>query len=188
VTRRRLLAAAAALVLAVVVVVVVATTGDQGGGRGGDGDAVVATTGTVAPGDAPFCDAFGALLGGPLADVATDASDPDVLASGVEDTRALLAQLVASSPAEVSASAVALAEQYEAAFAIFERYGYDLARVDTEATPEETALLDAFGQAPVGPLAVDPFEAIETFVADRCAPGITVPPELLTTVPPATNP
>jgi hypothetical protein len=158
-----------------------------GGDETASGDAST-TTATVAPADAPFCDAFGALLVGPLADPATDASDPALLQEAVELTDVLLAVLEETAPPEVEASAVALATQYRAAFEVFARYGYVLERVAAEATPEEQAALDAFGQAPIGPGAPDPFRELEGFVADRCAPGITVPPELLTTLPPATNP
>jgi hypothetical protein len=178
VTRRRWLVAAG--VLAVVVALAFALAG--GDDDGADGDAA-GTTATVAPADAGFCDGFGALLVGPLADPATDASDPAQLQEAVELTDVLLSVLEATAPPEVSESAAALAADYRATFAVFERYGYDLERVAAEATPEEQATLDAFGQPPVGPGVEDPFGDLEDFVAERCAPGITVPTDLLTTVP-----
>jgi hypothetical protein len=182
VNRRWLVAGAAGVVVVGVAVALAA------GGDGGGTDDAATTTATVAPADAPFCDAFGALLVGPLADPATDASDPDQLQVAVEVTDALLASLEDSAPSEVAVSASALAAQYRAAFEVFARYGYDLDRVAAEATADEQAVLDAFGAAPSAPGGSDPFSDLERFVADRCAPGITVPPELLTTVPPATSP
>ena len=67
-------------------------------------------------------------------------------------------------------------------------YGYDLARVDAEATPAEQAVLDTFGETPTGPDATDPFAELQRFVADRCAPEVTLPPELEETVPAETEP
>jgi hypothetical protein len=171
-----------------VVVVVVAIVLATGGGDDEASSDASTTTATVAPGDAPFCDAFGALLVGPLADPDTDADDPEVLQVAVEFTDALLVELERSAPPQVAASAAALASQYRGAFAVVARYGYDLSRVAAEATPEERAALDAFGRVPEGPDVSDPFTDLEGFVADRCAPGVTVPPELLTTLPPATSP
>lgn len=147
----------------------------------GSTDAASQPSVTVAPEDAPFCDAFGALLVGPLSDAGTDATDPGVLSSAVQLTEDLLRLLVDAAPAEVADSASALAEQYGATFDVLERYGYDLARVESEASQEELAVIDTFGQAPVGPAAQDPFGRLEDYVADQCAPGVTVPADLLAT-------
>jgi hypothetical protein len=180
VTRHRLLLGGALGVVALAAVVALATGGDDRDDEG----AGAGSTATVAPADAGFCEAFGALLVGPLADPTTDASDPAQLQEAVELTDVLLSVLEETAPPEVAESATALAADYRATFAVFERHGYDLERVAAEATPEEQAVLDTFGQTPAGPGVEDPFGDLEDFVAGRCAPGITVPPDLLTTVPP----
>lgn len=150
--------------------------GCDGGNGNGDGAA------QVADGDVPFCDAYGALLSGPLADAATDAADPSVLQDAVTTTEALVADLVAAAPDEVAGAALELEDDYESTFAVLERYGFDLARLDAEATDEEHAVLDGFGQAVADPgdgsPGRDPFAELQRFVADRCAPEVTLPPEL----------
>jgi hypothetical protein len=173
VTRRAVvlvLTAAAGLTVAA------ACDGDDGGGGGGSAP-------QVAEADAPFCDAYGALLSGPLADAATDAADPAVLRSAVAVTEALVTDLVAAAPAALAEAASELAADYDATFVVLERYGFDLARLDAEATAEEQAVLDAFGQTTAGSGADDPFVVLQRFVADRCAPEVTLPPELLETEP-----
>jgi hypothetical protein len=135
---------------------------------------VVAAGGSDDDAEDPFCEAFGALLVGPLADPATDATDPANLEVAVDVTDRLLDDLVGSAPTEAAtASAEALAGQYREAFAVLAAYDYDLARVEAEATAEEQAVLDAFGSAPTDPGAADPFEDLEDVVADRCAPDVT---------------
>ena len=74
-----------------------------------------------------------------------------------------------------------LAAEYEAAFAIWARYGYDLARVEAEATPEEQAALDAFLAPPQGPGEVDPLTTLEDAYFERCTAAVTLPADLLTT-------
>jgi hypothetical protein len=155
---------------------------DSGGGESDDGASAAGggstTTLAVAAADAPFCDAFGALLIGPLSEAATDATDPEVLRGAVEVTAGLLVNLADSAPPEVQASAAALADEYAATFEILERYGFDLSRLSAEATPEEQEVLESFGQPAAGPGASDPFSQLEAFVADHCAPGLTVPEDL----------
>jgi hypothetical protein len=149
VTRRRwVMAAGAVVAAAVLAAVVVASNGE------GDGD--------------PFCDAFGALLVGPLSDPGTDASDPVSLQAAVEETEDRVDELVDAAPAEAAASARALAAEYRAAFAVVARYGYDLERLVAEATPEEQTVLDGFGSdsGATGDL--------EEVVADRCTGGVTL--------------
>ena len=152
---------------------------------GGSRDGADSTsTLAVDPAVAPFCDAFGELLSGPLATGELDVNDPEVLRTAVEVTLAAADQLRDTAPAPVAASAAALAEQYHEAFAVLERYGYDLTRFEAEATPEDRAVLDAFGQPPSGPNIANPFADVETFVADTCAPGLTIPPDLTGTTSP----
>lgn len=133
----------------------------------------------VAAADVPFCDAYGGLLTGPLAEDGTDVADPAVLRDAVATTETLVADLVATAPAEVTAAVEELAAEYDATFAVLERYGYDVARVAGEATPEDLAVLDDFGTVPSGAGGDDPFADLQRFVADRCAPGITLPSDLL---------
>jgi hypothetical protein len=155
--------------LVLVAALVVAGCGDD------DGGAAATTTATVAPADVDFCDAFGALLVGPLAEGGFDPGDPAALEEAVAVTRAIVDALRSSAPAAVTDAAAAVATAYDGAFAVLDRYGYDLARVDAEATPQEQAVLDDFGRPPAGPGSTDPYEQVESFVAERCAPGVTVP-------------
>jgi hypothetical protein len=64
---------------------------------------------------------------------------------------------------------------------VLDRYGNDLQRVADEATQQEQAVLDGFGRSPEGPGVEDPYDTVEAFVAERCAPGATVPPDITTT-------
>jgi hypothetical protein len=155
-------------------------TGCGGDDTGSPGDGAVGATTTsvtVEPALAPFCDAFGALLSGPLAGD-LDASDPEVLRTAVELTQVTVDELRAAAPPEIAQAAGAVADDYERTFAVLARYGYDLARFDAEATAEDRAVFDAFGQPPSGPDAPDPAADLEAYVADHCAPGATIPEDL----------
>ncbi len=156
-----------------------------GGGDGGDA-AATTTSATVEAAVAPFCDAFGALLVGPLAEGGFDTGDPEQLGGAVGLTLAVVDELAAVAPPEVAASASALAADYRTTFEVLERYGYDLARLDAEATPEERAALDSFGAGP-GSGGQAAFAELEAFVGDRCAPGAELPPELTEPVDPTTT-
>jgi hypothetical protein len=147
---------------------------------GSDDDAAPPAS-TVAAADADFCDAFGAVIAGPLTDEGTDVRDPQVLAAAVDVTRAILLSLVGGAPDELRPAAEELRSEYEAGFSVWERYGYDLARVEAEATPEEQAGLDAFLAPPQGPGEVDPLTTLEDGYFDRCTGDVTLPPDLLTT-------
>jgi hypothetical protein len=155
---------------------------------GDDGDEPVdpstTTSATVDAAAAGFCDAFGALLVGPLAEGGFDPTVPDELQAAVGITAPVVDALRRGAPPELAAAADAVADAYDRAFAVLERYGYDLARVDAEATPEEQGVLDGFGRPPVGPGNLDPYDEVEAFVADRCAPGVTIPPDLTATTSP----
>lgn len=169
--------------VAVAVVSVLGACSADGGGDAGTTSSTV-TPLTVDAAAAPFCDAFGALLVGPLAEGGFDAGVPEELAAAIDATRPSVVALRETAPPEIAEAAGQVADAYEAAFGVLDRYGADLARVDAEATPEERAALDAFGRPPVGPGIPDPYEAVEAFVADRCAPGITIPPDLTATTSP----
>lgn len=155
-----------------------------GGGGGGDA-AATTTSATVEAAVAPFCDAFGALLVGPLAEGGFDTGDPEQLGGAVGLTLAVVDELAAVAPPEVADSAVALAGDYRATFAVLERYGYDLVRLDAEATPEERALLDDFGAPEAGEQTA--FADLEAFVGEHCAPGAELPPELTEPADPTTT-
>ena len=131
-----------------------------------------------------FCDAFGAIIAGPLADEGTDVRDPLVLEGAVELTRQLLAVAVEEAPADLEAAMTEFAGEYAAGFAVWEAHGYDLARVEAEATPEERAVLDAFLAPPQGPGGTDPLAVLEDGYFDRCAAGVTLPEGVL---PPSTT-
>jgi hypothetical protein len=146
----------------------------------GDDDDEPATS-TIAPADADFCEAFGAIIAGPLTDAGTDARDPGVLEAAVAVTSALLDSLVAGAPAALRPAAEELTAEYEAGFAIWARYGYDLARVEAEATPAEHAALDAFVAPPQGPGELDPLTTIEDAYFELCTGDVTLPADLLTT-------
>ena len=156
-----------------------------GGGDEGDGDGAT-TSVTVEAAIAPFCDAFGALLVGPLAEGGFDTGDPEQLGGAVGLTLAVVDELASVAPPEVAASAESLAADYRTTFAVLERYGYDLARLDAEATPEERAALDTFGAGP-GSGGQDAFAELEDFVGERCAPGAELPPELTEPADPTTT-
>jgi len=167
-------------VVAVAVLAVLAGgCGDDGSGLSGGNQP--APTVTVAPADVGFCDAFGALIAGPLTETSVDLQDPANLEIAVATTRSILAGLVSSAPPELAADAEAVAAEYAVGFEVLERYGYDFARIDAEATPVDAAVLDTFLEAPVGPGAADPVAVLEDAFLDRCAPDITVPPDLLST-------
>jgi hypothetical protein len=106
--------------------------------------------------------------GGPARAGGFDPGDPAALEAAVAETAGTVDALRDSAPPEIEGAAADLAGTYDAAFAIFERYGYDLARVETEATPDEQATLDAFGREGAA-------DEIDDFIAARCAPGITIP-------------
>jgi hypothetical protein len=166
VNRRSAVAVAAGLG---VVVLLIATLG---GPIGDDGATPVATTAPpattipIAEEDRPFCEAFGGLLSGPLSDPETDTGNPEVLAAAAEDTSAVLADLEAVAPDEIAEPVVVLAAQFQAALDVFESYGYDVDRVAAEATPDEQAVLDAFGGA--GTDADEALAPIEAWVGDHC--------------------
>jgi hypothetical protein len=143
------------------------------GGPIGDGAEPAATTPTlpttipIDPEDRPFCDAFGALLAGPLADPETNPNDPASLEAAAASTQAILDAMVAAAPEELVEPVGVVADEYRAALEVFARYGYSLDRVATEATPEDQAVLDEFG-AP-GSAADVALEPVEAWVGDRCA-------------------
>lgn len=166
--------AAVALVAGLAVVaILVATFGGQpigdgaGDGRAGPTTAPPPTTDPVAEEDRPFCDAFGTLLAGPLADPATDPNDPASLEAAAASTQAILDQLVEVAPTELVDAVGVVADEYRAALEVFARYGYSLDRVAAEAAPEDQAVLDAFGAD--GSAADEAMVPIEAWVADRCA-------------------
>jgi hypothetical protein len=135
---------------------------------GGDGEALP-----------PFCEAYGELLVGPLADETTDTGDPAVLEAAVTTTLGVLARLVDAAPDGMGDDAAALSASYDDAFATLARYGYDLDRVEAEATDEEKAGLNGFGTDDPAP-----FQAIQAWVADHCAGEVTLPPDLTSTTSP----
>jgi hypothetical protein len=138
----------------------------------GDG---ATTTVTVAAADRDFCEAFGTIIAGPLADEDTDVREPTSLQAAVQVTQQVLAATVESAPPELADAARQFADEYESGLAIWERYGYDLVRVEAEATPEERAVLDAFLAPPQGPAAADPLTVLEDGYFDRCTAGVTLP-------------
>lgn len=121
----------------------------------------------------PFCAAYGELLSGPLADEGTDVSEPAVLEAAVASTEGILAELVDAAPPEVRAAATALVADYGATFDVLARYDYDLVRVQTE---DPSALADLGG-----PEDDEAFAAVQDWVADHCAAGVTLPPDLTAT-------
>ena len=171
--RRSALVAVAALVASA------ACSGDDGAERAPLADPT--TTQTVDAAAVGFCDAFGGLLVGPLAVGGFDPQVPEELRAAVDATRPLVAELRDSAPPEVADAADQVADSYDDAFAVLDRYGHDLDRMAAEATPQEQAVLDSFGRAPVGPGLADPYDDVEAFIAGRCAPGVTVPPDLTAT-------
>lgn len=167
--RRALTALVAGLA---VLVLLISMLGGPIGGGVDDGSSVSttappATTIPIAPEDRPFCEAFGAVLAGPLGDPATDPTDPAAVAAAADATEVLLVELEAVAPDELVEPVGVLVAQFRAALAVFELYGYDLDRVATEATPAEQAVLDAFGTA--GTEADDALVPIEAWVGDHCA-------------------
>lgn len=126
-----------------------------------------ATTIPIAEEDRPFCDAFGALLAGPLADPDTDPNDPASLEAAAITTQAILDEMVEDAPDELVEPVGVVADEYRAALEVFARYGYSLDRVAAEATPEDQAVLDSFG-AP-GSAADVALEPVEAWVGDHCA-------------------
>lgn len=152
-----------------VVVLVVSIAGGPIGDDGATSPPATSTTTTrpIAPADRPFCEAFGALVAGPLSDPATDPTDPASLGLAAVATLGVLEEMVATAPPELADPVGVIAEEYRAALAVFEAYGYDLERVAAEATPEEQAVLDGFG-AP-GSASDGALVPIESWVADRCA-------------------
>lgn len=136
---------------------------------------------TVAAGDEAFCEAFGDLVDGPLAEGGFDTADPDLLRDAVEQTRQIVGRLRDSAPAEIGGEVTEVADAFEGMFAVVERYGYDLDRVESEATPQERAAFDAVGRAPAGPGVEDPYQALVDFFGDRCSAGVTIPDDLVPT-------
>ena len=126
-----------------------------------------ATTIPIAPEDRPFCDAFGALLAGPLADPETDPNDPASLEAAATFTQAILDEMVAAAPDELVEPVGVVAEEYRAALDVFAAYGYSLDRVASEATPEDQQVLDEFGAQ--GSAADEALVPVEAWVADHCA-------------------
>ena len=126
-----------------------------------------ATTIPIAEEDRPFCEAFGALLAGPLADPETDPSDPASLEAAAVSTQVILDELVAVAPDELVEPVGVIADEYRAALEVFARYGYDLDRVAAEATAEDQQVLDEFG-AP-GSAADEALVPVEAWVGDHCA-------------------
>lgn len=164
------LAAAAAITVA-------AGCGSDDAGDGGD-VAEPGPTATVAAGDQDFCDAFGAIIAGPLNDAGTDFDDPEIVQAAVELTEELLTIVVEGAPPELRAAATTVSDEYGGFFDVLERYGYDRARVAAEATPEEQAVLDGFLAEPAAG-AADPFGELEEAFFDRCAAGVTLPQDVL---------
>jgi hypothetical protein len=162
-------------------VTVVGACGDDDDGDGTEiveGDAL-----PVDPEVAPFCEAYGALLVNPLADVGSFAT-PAELQVATDAARLVVEQLRVTAPAEVAEAAEAIAGDYTAVFGVLERYGYDLARYEAEATPDDRRVVDTFGQAPEGPGVSNPQGDLERYVAAECAPGVTLPPDLTGTTSP----
>jgi hypothetical protein len=162
----------------------VACGGDDGDDLTPGSSSTSTTPVTVDAAAAGFCDAFGALLVGPLAEGGFDPQVPDQLRAAVDVSRPLVAALRAEAPPEIAEAATFVADAYDSAFAVLDRYGYDLARVEAEATPTEQAALDNFGRSPTGPGLDDPYDDVDAFVAERCAPGVTLPPDLTGTTSP----
>lgn len=173
----------AAVVVAAATLALGACSGDDGGAASSSTSAST-TPATVDAAAADFCDAYGGLLVGPLAEGGFDPNAPEQLRAAVDATRPLVTELRTSAPAEIATPAAAVADAYDEAFAVFERYGYDLTRVDAEASPAEQHALDSFGQGPTGPGLEDPYEDVDAFVAERCAPGVTLPLDLTATTSP----
>ena len=162
----------------------VACGGDDGDDLTPGSSSTSTTPVTVDAAAAGFCDAFGALLVGPLAEGGFDPAVPEQLRAAVDVSRPLVNSLRTTAPTEIAEAAAHVADAYEAAFGVLDRYGYDLARVDAEATPIEQAALDSFGRSPTGPGLEDPYDVVDEFVAERCAPGVTLPPDLTGTTTP----
>lgn len=144
--------------LALVLLLAAATATACGGDDDGSGSA-----------DPAFCDTYGELLVGPLADVETDVTDPAVLERAVADTNALLTSLIDGAPADLQDDAMALTAEYQAAFAVLEANGYDLAAIP----PADQAALDDFGANDS-----EAFTAIGQWVADHCATDVTLPDDI----------
>ena len=136
------------------------------------------TTVTVAAEDQTFCDAFGSVIAGPLNDAGTDFDDPGIVQAAVELTEDLLAFVVDGAPPTLRPAAEAVSSEYAGFFDVLERYGYDRARVTAEATPEEQAVLDGFLAEPEEG-EPDPFGELEDAFFDRCAAGVTLPPDVI---------
>ena len=170
--------------IVVALLVVAAACGDDGDDLTPGSSSTSTTPVTVDAAAAGFCDAFGALLVGPLAEGGFDAQVPEELRAAVDVSRPLVAALRTEAPPEIAEAATFVADAYDAAFAVLDRYGYDLARVEAEATSAEQAALDNFGRSPTGPALDDPYDEVDAFVAERCAPGITLPPDLTGTTSP----
>ena len=164
--------------LAAVLVVAVAVGGACSDDGPGD-DAATETTVTLPAEIRDFCGAFGAILGGPLFDEQIDREDPLVLQTAVEETEQQLSIAVDVAPDEARAAMQQFADGFVGAFEIYARYGYDLARVDAEATPEEQAVLDGFLAPPQGPGEPDPLVVLEDVFFGRCSAGVTLPPDVV---------
>jgi hypothetical protein len=126
-----------------------------------------------------FCDAVGTIIAGPLTDGSADVRDPAVLEGVVLVVREALQIAVQGAPDDLAESTAEVADEYAAVFDLWERYGYDLVRLEAEGTPEELAFMDAAFAPPQGPDAEDAFAAVEEGYFDRCTAGVTLPPGVI---------
>lgn len=166
--------------LAVVLVAAAVTASTGCGSDGaGDDDGGDATTETVPAELQGFCDAFGAVVAGPLFDGASDLLDPLVLEGVVQRVRADLGAAVETAPDDLAGPMAEVAAQYAGVFDLWERYGFDLVRLEAEGTPEELAAMESAFAAPQGPGAADAFTVVEDGYFGRCAAGVTLPPDVL---------
>ena len=148
-------------------------------GSDGAGDDETATGETVPVELRDFCDAFGAVVAGPLFDGATDLRDPLVMEGVVQQVRADLGSAVESAPDDLADPMAEVAAVYGAVFDLWERYGFDLVRLEAEGTPEELATMDEAFAPPQGPGAADAFTVVEDGYFGRCTAGVTLPPGVL---------
>lgn len=165
-------------VLLAVAALGVGACGSDDAGPGDEG-AGATTTVTVPAAIRDFCDAFGAVIAGPLNDAGTDVRDPVVLEGAVNLTRELLAIAVEGAPADLAEPMAGVAGEYTEVFDLWQRYGYDLVRLDAEGTPEELAFMDQAFSTPEGPGVDDAFTTVEDGYFERCTAGVTLPPGVL---------
>jgi hypothetical protein len=164
---------------ALAVLLVVGALAACGSDDAGDDATDEAPEVTVPAGIRDFCDAYGAIIAGPLNDAGTDVRDPLVLEGAVQLTRDLLELAVAAAPADLAVPMREVATEYATVFDLWERYGFDLLRLDAEGTPEELALMDSAFVAPQGPGSPDAFTVVEDGYFDRCTAGVTLPPGVI---------